>query len=492
MTPPRTILVTGARDWRDARRVAEVLDQAAAQVEGGVRLLVGDAPGADAHTRAWAEARAVPVEVFEARWAQMAAGGRPRRAAGPQRNRPMLDRLDQAPGERLVVAFHDDLDHRSKGTRQSVGEARQRGYPVALVTSAGRQLLPPRPDRQARARALRTAALGYATRGIPVLPLHTPQLCPVLAGRDQAVVAMACSCGDQGCDRPGKHPRSLLVPHGVAQATTDPERVAGWWRRAPLANVGLATGHLVDVLDLDGPEGVAALRAFAGEHGWTPSGPLARTGRGWHLYLQPAGTGPRNPIHPELLAHVDWRGRGAYAIAPPSRHARGAYSWVRGLDTPLEAAPPALQALLRPRQAERPKRLPSRPVQPGHPYGQAALAAECRELAAMPPDSGRNRRLFDAGLRLYSLAAGGVLDEAQVERELLKAAERCGLLATEAKATRLTLASARRIGMAHPRGVPERSTRTTPTPPAQRTPATRERGSRGPEQQPARPDLERG
>jgi hypothetical protein len=109
----------------------------------------------------------------------------------------------------------------------------------------------------------------------------------------------------------------------------------------------------------------------------------------------------------------------------------------------------------------------------------------------MPPNSGRNRRLFDAGLRLYSLAAGGVLDEAQVEQELLNAAERCGLLATEAKATRLTLASARRIGMAHPRGVPERAAH--PHPPAQRTPASREvDGGRGREQRPARPGPERG
>jgi hypothetical protein len=404
----------------------------------------------------------------------------------------MLDRLDQAEGERLVVAVHDDLGGRSKGTRQCATEARRRGYPVALVTAAGRQLLPPRPDRQGPARELRAAAIGYATRGVPVLPLHTPQLRPVTAERDQAVVAVGCSCGDQGCDRPGKHPRTLLVPHGVAQATRDPEWIEGWWRRAPLANIGLATGHQVDVLDLDGPEGIAALRAFAATHDWTPTGPLARTGRGWHLYLQPSGTGPRNPIHPELLAHVDWRGTGAYAIAPPSRHAHGAYTWARGLDTPLEAAPPALLDLLRPRLAERAAPLPSRPVQPGHPYGQAALDGECRELAAMAPDTGRNRRLFDAGLRLYSLAAGGVLDETQVERELLNAAERCGLLATEAKATRLTLASARRIGMAHPRGVPERSTRTTPTPPAQRPPATRQRGGQDRAQQSARPGPERG
>jgi hypothetical protein len=490
MTLPRTILVAGAREWPDGRRVAEVLDQAAEQAEGGVRLLVGDAPGADAHAREWAEARGVPIEVFPARWAQMAAEGKPRRAAGPERNRAMLDRLDQAAGERLVVAVHDDLSGRSKGTRQCAAEARRRGYPVALVTSAGRELLPPRPDRQARGRELRAAALSYAARGIPVLPLHTPLLCGTGSDRDPAAVAVACSCRDAVCDRIGKHPRTLLVPHGVAQATCDREWIEGWWRRAPLANIGLATGHLVDVLDLDGPEGVAALRRFAAAHGWAPTGPLVRTGRGWHLYLEPSGTGPRNPIHPELLAHVDWRGTGAYAIAPPSRHAHGAYTWARGLDTPLEAAPPALLDLLRPRLAERAAPLPSRPVRPGHPYGQAALDGECRELAAMAPDTGRNRRLFDAGLRMYSLAAGGVLDEEHVERELLKAAERCGLLATEAKATRLTLASARRIGMAHPRGVPERAAHPHPT--AQRPPASHERGSRGHERPPGRPAPERG
>ncbi len=468
MTRPTTILVTGARDWPDPHQVAQALNRAAEQATGEVRLLVGDATGADAHARAWAERHGVAVEVFEARWSQMPAEGKPRRAAGPARNRAIVDRLDQADGARLVVAFHDDLDGRSRGTRHCAGEARRRGYPVALHTSTSRVVLPPRSGHPGRARELRAAALDYAARGIPVVPLHTPLLRPV-PGRDQAVVAVGCSCADPVCDRPGKHPRTRLVARGVANATSEPERIAGWWHRAPQANIGLATGHVVDVLDADGPDGVAALRAFAVEHGWTPQGPLVRTGRGWHLYLRPSGTGPRNPIHPELLAHVDWRGKGAYAIAPPSRHANGAYTWIRGLDVPLEAAPAALLGLLRPRQAER-TLAPSRPVAPGHPYGQAALDAECAELAAMPPDSGRNRRLFDAGLRLYSLVAGGVLDETQVDRDLLTAAERCGLLATEAKATRLTLASARRIGMAHPRGVPERS---APTP-AQQPPATRD------------------
>ena len=160
MSSPRTILVTGARDWPDPRRVADTLDHAAEQADEPVRLLVGDAPGADAHARAWAERRDVPVEVFPARSGQLPGEGRPRRAAGPERNRAMLDRLDRAEGERLVVAFHDDLDGRSTGTCHCAGEARRRGYPVTLVTGAGREFLPPRPDPPARARELREAALG--------------------------------------------------------------------------------------------------------------------------------------------------------------------------------------------------------------------------------------------------------------------------------------------------------------------------------------------
>jgi hypothetical protein len=488
MSSPRTILVTGARDWSDPGRVTDTLDQAAGQAGDDVRLLVGDAPGADTHARGWADHRGIPVEVVPARWAQTAGEGKPRGAAGPARNRALLDRLDQADGERLVLAFHDDLTGRSRGTRHCADQSRQRGYPVTLVTSTGRELLPPRRDDPGRARALRAAALGYAARGIPVLPLHTPLLRPA-PDRDPAVVAVGCSCGDPGCDRPGKHPRTRLVPHGGAQATRDPEQVAGWWRRAPHANIGLATGHRVDVLDCDGPEGAQALRRFAAANGWTPTGPLARTGRGWHLYLAPSGTGPRNPIHPELLTHVDWRGRGAYAVAPPSRHAHGAYTWVRSLDTPLEPAPPALLELLRSRRAERAAPVVTRPVAPGHPYGQAALARECEALAAMGPNSGRNRRLFDAGIHLYALVAGGVLDDAQVEQALLAAAERCGLLATEAKATRLTIKSARKIGMAHPHRVPERL---APAPtPAQRPPAERDRAAAERRPGPAR-DPERG
>jgi hypothetical protein len=39
-----------------------------------------------------------------------------------------------------------------------------------------------------------------------------------------------------------------------------------YWRRWPKANIGLLTDELVDVLDVDGPQGHAALSRWAAEH----------------------------------------------------------------------------------------------------------------------------------------------------------------------------------------------------------------------------------
>jgi Bifunctional DNA primase/polymerase, N-terminal len=106
---------------------------------------------------------------------------------------------------------------------------------------------------------LRDAALGYASRGIPVLPLHPlpdrSALQPV-SGNRQPGVGGGCSCRDPGCGQPAKHPLGPLVPHGVKDATTNRARVLAWWTRHPSANIGLATGHHFDVLDVDGPAGV--------------------------------------------------------------------------------------------------------------------------------------------------------------------------------------------------------------------------------------------
>ncbi len=303
---------------------------------------------------------------------------------------------------------------------------------------------------------LRGAALEYAGRGVPVLPLRGKlPLIPATHGPgDPLYQQCKGACGKLG--------------HGVHDATTNPDQLRAWWDRWPRANVGLRTGVTFDVIDVDGPQGRRSLERLLAEHdGGVPiGGPRVRTGSGgWHLYVAPSGLSDRIGV----LDSVDYRAADRYVVAPPSRHpATGRrYQWVagRGLDTPLGELPAALRERLAPRPTERqPTPAPTRPAEPGHPYGRAVLEAETARIAgARGPGQGRggerNQVLWEAARNLYNLVAGGVLDEATVAGELERAADACGLLRDEPQQTQRTLASARRVGMAHPRGIPQRPAR---------------------------------
>src|SRR5512133_1327256 len=167
---------------------------------------------------------------------------------------------------------------------------------------------------------LRDAALAYASRDIPVLPLHYPLphhrgIQPVTSDGRLAhpELGTGCSCRDPSCGQVGKHPLGSLVPHGLKEATTNRARVLAWWTQQPQANIGLATGHRFDVLDVDGPAGAQAIRAFAGHHHLESSGPLVQTGGGgWHCYLAPTGLGNVGPA-----TSSRWTGGAGAAMSSP-------------------------------------------------------------------------------------------------------------------------------------------------------------------------------
>jgi hypothetical protein len=290
--------------------------------------------------------------------------------------------------------------------------------------------------------ALLDAALGYAARGIPVYPVHWPRPTPGGA-------SLACSCRHgPACDRPAKHP---LVRHGINDATTQAGQLERWWSRWPAANVGLATGIVFDVLDVDGAVGLAALRQLARAAGLRLPGPVVRTGGGgWHYWFRPTGLGNRPP---RGLDHVDWRGRGGALLAPPSRHASGgSYRWLVGLDqAPLPEVPAALRALLDPdRLTVIPSARTAGPDTPGHPYGRRVLAAELAALGRATP-GGRNRTLNRCAFKVYRYVAGGLLDDQEVTTAFTTTALATGLDPAEIGRT---LVSARTAGLANPRGVP--------------------------------------
>lgn len=150
--------------------------------------------------------------------------------------------------------------------------------------------------------ALHAAALWYAEQGLAVFPLQP------------------------GTKIPFKRTR------GCKDATTDRTQVDTWWTTNPDANIGIATGGLVDVIDIDGQIGQASRLAHWSMFEALDDQLLGKVSTprpgGMHLFVPAAGQGNKAG----LLPGIDYRGAGGYVVAPPSRTDQGAYRWL----TPLQ------------------------------------------------------------------------------------------------------------------------------------------------------------
>jgi len=91
------------------------------------------------------------------------------------------------------------------------------------------------PPKRRGVKSCLTAALDYARRGWPLIPLH-------------AATADGCSCARDECSSVGKHPRT---EHGLKDATTDEGVIGRWWDKWPEANVGIVTGAVSGLVVLD-------------------------------------------------------------------------------------------------------------------------------------------------------------------------------------------------------------------------------------------------
>jgi hypothetical protein len=159
-----------------------------------------------------------------------------------------------------------------------------------------------RQERQADPGLLGEAAAWYAQQGFHVFPL-----CP---GSKVPLPRRLTCCG-------GSHQRGCL------DALDDVTAARAWWAEHPTANIGLATGHLVDVIDQDGAAG--AVWWLRGQD-WPAVLGVVLTPRagGVHRYVRATGRGNGQRIAPGL----DYRGRGGYVVAPPSQVDGKRYQWV--------------------------------------------------------------------------------------------------------------------------------------------------------------------
>jgi hypothetical protein len=122
-----------------------------------------------------------------------------------------------------------------------------------------------------------------------------------------------------------------LTKHGCLDASSDEKQIRAWWAKWPQANVGVATGEKIWVLDIDPRHGGEDSRArLVTEHGAFAETLRQITGGGgsqW-LYEMPDQVVIKNSTAVCGWKGIDVRGSGGYIVAPPSIHPSGqAYQW---------------------------------------------------------------------------------------------------------------------------------------------------------------------
>lgn len=150
-------------------------------------------------------------------------------------------------------------------------------------------------------------ALFYASKGWPVLPVHT-----IRNGH--------CTCGRNNCRSAGKHP---MIEHGLTDASLDTEKIREWWGQWPDANIGVLTGELSGIICMD----IDDLDAGGLNGHKIPDTVWQTTGSGGRHYLfQHPGESVKTTT--KVLPGIDSRGDGGYILVPPSAHiSGGVYRW---------------------------------------------------------------------------------------------------------------------------------------------------------------------
>jgi putative DNA primase/helicase len=272
-------------------------------------------------------------------------------------------------------------------------------------------------------------------------------------------------------------------------STTDSETIKSWWKQWPDSLPGIDLAKIgVVVLDGDrhgGPDGVAGLAQLFKEHNLDTSAiPIVVTlqNGGRHAWFkQPTDLNGSEPLGNRDRAirdsGINVRGHGGFVVAPGAKFRSNQYQRCHGTPSTIEAfrngtipvLPPSLVELLQAEATAKPESnaaatpTPTPVPKPNgsshhrapppreEAYADTALRNTINELAAMPPESGRNIELNTAALKMGHQVAAGRIDRATVEKGLYDASVANGLVKdTSANAVRATIASGLNTGIKEP------------------------------------------
>ncbi len=119
------IIICGDRNWKDHQMIKQYISS----LPKGTLIIQGECRGADLIAKASAKELGYPTtDKYAADWQLYDSLGYPKGAAGPIRNRKMLEEKPD-----LVVAFHDNIDT-SKGTKDMLSAAKKSGVKTLLLS----------------------------------------------------------------------------------------------------------------------------------------------------------------------------------------------------------------------------------------------------------------------------------------------------------------------------------------------------------------------
>jgi predicted P-loop ATPase len=288
------------------------------------------------------------------------------------------------------------------------------------------------------------AALEMAQAGIPVFPMRV------------------FKTGDKWSKKPA-------IKGWRSKATTDPEVIEAWARADPTRVFGIeleAAGLIVIDCDRhrEDADGCSAFNQLVEANGGITSVPMTiSSGGGLHVYFRQPAVLIGCPVRTGLPPGIDVKGAGGNIVVPGSRRPDGA-EWRAFDGKPLLAhaygnglpvIPEWLEKLAR--KVERPDPEPGRRAgrqtngNRERAYATAALDRQCREIAGVSANSGRNQKLNAGAFGLGRMVARGWIDGTKVTEALQDAAAMCGLVKDDGVvAVRATIASGLAAGLKEP------------------------------------------